>query len=116
VIPPPTFEGKETAIMARVKCTPRTWKFHCRDLTNRVSCEQIHVVPRCLNGKRKIAGIAVIDKEHVPQHISANETSVRTVGTSSTLLSCSFWALRNAVDGRTSTVIVGPSLAKSGRW
>jgi hypothetical protein len=23
--------------MALVKCTPMTWKFHCRDLTNRVS-------------------------------------------------------------------------------
>jgi len=36
VILHPTFEGKETAMMPLVKCTPMTWKFHCRNLTNRV--------------------------------------------------------------------------------
>jgi hypothetical protein len=37
VILNPTFEGKKTTIMPLVKCTPMTWKFHCRDLTNRVN-------------------------------------------------------------------------------
>ena len=32
------------------------------------------VVAGRLDGQRKMACIAVIDKEHVPQHISSNET------------------------------------------
>jgi hypothetical protein len=41
VILHPTFEGKKTAIMPLVKCTPMTWKFHCRDLTNRVCFDAV---------------------------------------------------------------------------
>jgi hypothetical protein len=29
VILHPTFEGKKTALMPLVKCTPMTWKFRC---------------------------------------------------------------------------------------
>jgi hypothetical protein len=44
VIPPPAFEGKETAIMVLVKCAPMTWKFHRRDLTNRVNFGEVCAV------------------------------------------------------------------------